>query len=247
MAAIVRTLIIGLVLAGVAGVFYWQYTQHLQLRTEAELRELREEMAAEIAAREAMIERLSRSRRLGRVDVTDQTRADDGEVIDTTVRLIELDEKGAELARQTFTVPGDVVFIDALTVKFDREAVALGHPLMAETIVLLQRVYSDRLPPREGRPIDMPGAVPAGYAGTEIGQFEQRLWSQFWTLATDSRAAARLGVRVAQGEAVYKPMRTGESYDLEVDAAGGVNLTPRDREADPARHAQESADDPHAR
>ena len=138
MAAIVRTLIIALVLAAAAGVVYWQYSENVNLRTQAELRALQEEMDAEIAAREAMIDRLSRTRRLGRLDVVEQSLRSDGSVVDTTVQLIELDDKGMELARQTFNVPGDVVFIDALTIKFDPESVALGHPLMAETIGLLQ-------------------------------------------------------------------------------------------------------------
>jgi hypothetical protein len=35
-----------------------------------------------------------------------------------------------------------------------------------------------------------------------------------------------MGVRIAQGEAVYKPVRTGETYELLVDAAGGMSLKP---------------------
>jgi hypothetical protein len=35
-----------------------------------------------------------------------------------------------------------------------------------------------------------------------------------------------MGVRVAQGEAVYKPVKMGQSYELVVDAVGGMSLTP---------------------
>ena len=31
---------------------------------------------------------------------------------------------------------------------------------------------------------------------------------------------------MAQGEAVYKPMRPGEAYELRVEAAGGITLVP---------------------
>ena len=42
-------------------------------------------------------------------------------------------------------------------------------------------------------------------------------------------------MRVAQGEAVYKPVRIGQSFELIVDAAGGMNLVPLAAEADVAR------------
>jgi len=31
---------------------------------------------------------------------------------------------------------------------------------------------------------------------------------------------------VAQGEAVYKPVSTGQTYELQVENAGGITLTP---------------------
>ena len=34
------------------------------------------------------------------------------------------------------------------------------------------------------------------------------------------------GIRVAQGEAVYKPMKPGETYELRVEAVGGMTLVP---------------------
>ncbi len=37
---------------------------------------------------------------------------------------------------------------------------------------------------------------------------------------------AAVGIRVAQGEAVYKPVRPGRTYELIVDAAGGMSLLP---------------------
>jgi len=98
--------------------------------------------------------------------------------------------------------------------------------MRGRTLVLLRRIYSDRLAPRDGVPIDTPGAVPAGYAATEVARFEQILWDRFWEIADDPVLAMEMGVRVAQGEVVYKPVRAGRRYELVVDAAGGINLTP---------------------
>jgi hypothetical protein len=80
--------------------------------------------------------------------------------------------------------------------------------------------------PVEGFPIDTPGAVPPGYAVGEMGRFEQRLWEQFWQIAGDAKLAASMGVRVAQGEAVYKPIASGQAFELTVDSVGGMSLTP---------------------
>ena len=146
--------------------------------------------------------------------------------------------RGSELARQEFTVPSDVIFIDTWTVKFDEESVAAGHPLKGRTLILLRRVFSDEMMPLEGPSIDTPGGVPPAYSVSELGAYQQDIWSHFWELATDARIAAGMGVRVAQGEAVYKRVQAGQEYQLSVDTDGGMNLVPVLQE--PAlTHAQE--------
>jgi hypothetical protein len=231
--AIARTILTSLGACIVLLVGYFLYSQHQEERRIAELEALRQEMETRLAEREAMIRRLSRSQRVAHIEVVDQALAPStGEgtlnraVESTTIRFIELDDEGAELARQEMTVPGAVLFIDAWTVKFGQEDVALGHPLRGRTLVLLRRVYSDRMQPKDGIPIDTPGAVPAGYAASDMGRFEMGIWEQFWQIAGDAELAERMGVRVAQGEAVYKPVRAGQQFELVVDAAGGINLTP---------------------
>jgi hypothetical protein len=123
-------------------------------------------------------------------------------------------------------VPGDVLFVDAWTVKFDPSLVAEGDPLRGRSLVLLRRVYSDRMRPQDGIALDVPGAIPPGYAVGEVGAFERQLWSAFWNIASDASTAAEMGVRVAQGEAVYKPMRQGQTFELIADAIGGLSLRP---------------------
>ncbi len=231
MAALVRTLITTTVLAGVVLLIFWRVSIDHRQRSIDELTQLNEQLQTQLEMRQQMVQRLSTTRRIGRVEILDQ-RTNNGEVLETDVLLIELDERGRELARQTFTVPGDVLFLDALTVKFDHEYVAEGHPLYGRSLVLLRRVYSERMAPADGFAIDTPGATPPAYAGSEMGLYEQRIWDSFWKIATDAKTARSMGVRVAQGEAVYKPVERGQAYDLLVDAAGGISLTP----ADPSDH-----------
>jgi len=207
-------------------VAYWRISANDLSRALEEMEALQQEMEQRLEAKEAMIQRLNRSRRLAHIHVLDQRGEPGAEILETDLLFVELDEDGGEIARQEFTLPGEVVFVDAWAVKFHQTDVAEGHPLRGRTLLLLRRIYSDRMAPIDGYPIDVPGAIPPGYAVGEIASFEKRLWEHFWQIATDPRLAAAMGVRVAQGEAVYKPLRTGQVYELTVDAVGGMSLVP---------------------
>ena len=223
--------VVGGVLIG--GFAWWALDKESRLRTE--IAALETKMAAEIAVREAAIERLGRDRRIARLEVLDQEEGASGEDPRTTLLFIEMDDQGRELGRREMNFPGEVVHLDAWTARFPTEQVATGDdPFRDRTLVLLRRIYSDAMPPRDGIPIDTPGGVPDGYAGTDQARFEQAIWSRFWEIATDPEAARAAGVRVAQGEAVYKPMRPGEVYELRVEAVGGMTLIPIERRADAA-------------
>jgi hypothetical protein len=229
MAALIRTLTVTLILAGVVLLTFWRLSIDQRQQAIDELMTLNDQLQGQIEQREAMISRLSKSRRLAHVHVVDQ-RMVNGTTSETDILFIELDEHGSELARQAFTVPGDVLFIDAWTVKFDHDRVAEGHPLHGRSLVLLRRVYSDRIAPVDGLLIDMPGAIPPAYAVGELGRYEQLVWKSFWDIATNAGLAREMGIRVAQGEAVYKPVKAGQHYELIVDATGGMSLTPLDGE-----------------
>lgn len=226
MTKLFRVGLLGALLGGIAlGVWFW-LTSNQAATLARQLAELQQEMDARVAERDAMIARLDRSHRKGIVEVLGQKVDEQGTIVETEVRFVELDDDGRELGRMTATIPGDTVFIDAWTVKFEGRLVAEGHPLMGRSLVLLRRIYSDRLAPMDGVLIDTPGAVPDGYAATAMAKFEQQLWQSFWKIASDPELAKAFGVKVAQGEAVYKPVRTGQKYELTVDAAGGMNLLP---------------------
>jgi hypothetical protein len=231
MAAMLRTFLIALALAGAILYGFWRVMEDEKQRLITEQTAIIAEMESRLAKHQAMIERLSRSRRIAHIEIADQVRSSDDMAISSDVLFVEVDEGGRELARQTFTIPGDVLFVDAWTVKFDHERVAEGHPLMGRTLVLLRRIYSDRMNPKDGIAIDTPGAVPPGYAGSESAMYEKKLWESFWALAGDAELSKRMGIRVAQGEAVYKKVRAGEHYELIADTAGGLSMKPRDARA----------------
>jgi hypothetical protein len=228
--SVLRTLIVTAALCCVVALVFWRITVDQRDRMLAARDAMIEEMQTRLDERREMIDRLQRSHRLAHVHITDQRETSEG-TLETDVLLIELEDDGTELARQAFTIPGPVLFIDAWTVKFDPEAVAIGHPLRGRSLVLLRRIYSERMPPAEGFAIDTPGAVPPAYAASEIGRFEQQVWEHFWEIASDAELAQDMLVRVAQGEAVYKHVQTGQRFELIVDAVGGISLTPLPEDA----------------
>ena len=224
--SLLRILFLSIVFGGGVTVYLWYGLIDRERALTAQIQLLEDQMASEIEVREQMIERLQRTRRMARIEVLDQLLDPAGAPLETRIRLIELDDRGSELDRQDFVVPGAVLFVDAWTVRFDYERVAHADPFAGQTLVLLRRIYSDQIPPRDGIPIDTPGGIPAGYAVSEEARFERAVWSGFWKIATNPDRARELGVRVAQGEAVYKPVRQGESYDLVIEASGGMSLQP---------------------
>lgn len=230
MRSILRTILLSTLAAAVVLSAGYLLLLDVKDRRIRELEAIEAEMRAIIAQKEAMIERLGRSRRVAHIEVLDQTTDPaTGRIGETRLEFIEMDDRGKQLGRQKFTIPGEMVFIDCWTVKFRAEDVAHGHPLRGRTLILFRSLFSERMAPKDGLPIDTPGSAPTGYAGSEPAIYEQRIWQSFWDIAANPALAQELGVRIAQGEVVYQRVKAGEAYELIVDAAGGMNfrLIPR--------------------
>jgi hypothetical protein len=239
MASFIRTIAVTVVLCSLILLGYWRLTLDQQAKAIEELKALNDAMGKQLAEREAMIKRLGRAKRVAHLQVTDQKKDIRGKVLETKLVFIELNDRGAEVARQDFAVPGDVLFVDAWTIKFDSERVAEGDPLRGHSLLLLRRIYSDQMKPQDGFTIDTPGAIPPAYAASDIGEYERRLWKNFWLIAESAEAARESGVRIAQGEAVYKPVRAGQTYELILDAVGGISLKPLDADDAIMTHAND--------
>jgi hypothetical protein len=200
-------------------------------REAARLREENAALERENAELVRVAQRLTGEQRVAEVHVIDQILA--GQVVNgqvatadlTTIEFIELDRDCHPLPARRFVIGDDVVFFDALVVMFDQEKVAAGDPLRGKSLALFRRIYGEHQEPAQGFPIDPRGDVPNVYrVEPQPGELEQRLWSRFWDYAKDAELAARDGVRVAQGEAVYVPMRRGEVWTLTLANNGGLTL-----------------------
>lgn len=172
-----------------------------------------------------IIERLTARRRLADIFVRSQHLDTDGRVLQSVIDLQEYTREGAPLPLRTFAVPGDTPHFDALVIAFEDRYVGAADALRGHSIALLRRIYGETQAPSDGLWIDSPGDVPHVYrVHADPSPFEQTLWREFWHYAREPDAAARMGVRVAQGQAVYTRVREGDHWRLELQADGGLSL-----------------------
>ncbi len=170
------------------------------------------------------VDRLTADRRVAELLVTDQ-RVVDG-VTRTSVLLVEYAADGSPLPAKAFVLQGAEAHLDAMVVQFADDLVEADVPMRNHSLALFTRLYGDHETPAGAAAVDRPGAVPDYYRGTNPAAlaFEQGLWDQFWHLAEDRAAAAKAGVRVAEGQGVWWPAKPGVLYTVTIRNDGGVNL-----------------------
>lgn len=210
-----------LLLAATGGVVaYRTATQH---EREIEVRD------QQITEQKVAISRLTRSRRIAQAVVVDRFVDEKTGKTMSKVRFVEVDETGKSIATREALIEGEVVYFDALVLKFDSELVSAGDPLKGKSVLLFRRMYGEHQNPKDGTTLDESelDGVPSVYRVRDsISAGEKELWGRFWNLASNPEFAKQQGVRVAQGEAVYTKMEKGMLYELSLDDAGGLNIKP---------------------
>jgi hypothetical protein len=207
----------------VAGAAVWSLATRPSRQVQA-LQEERRKLIEQRRRLEEYVARLTEHRRVAQVLVTGQ-QPDAAGRLTTTLTFQEVDEKERSITSQTFTVPSDFVYFDALVIRFDPELIAEDDLKRGHSLALFRRVFGESQPPEEGHPIDPPGAVPARFRGhTQPSELEQELWRNFWLYVREPEQASKMGIRVAQCEAVGAPMRTGDFWILELERDGGLTL-----------------------
>jgi hypothetical protein len=212
-----------------------QKAEHARLEREhSELVRRNAELAEESRKLQQVVERLNVERRVALIDVVQQHSDAAGRVVQTVIRFTETDRDGKLLQPLVFGVAGEVPHFDALVLKFEQDFVAQGDALRGHSLALFRRVYGESQSPDSGYWLGGQGQVPDVYrVNPKPSEFELRLWQNFWGYASDPEKARGAGVRVAQGEAVYAPMRMGEHWTLTLEADGGLNLTKQDGSSGP--------------
>jgi hypothetical protein len=200
------------------------YTYHYRLGKEYQIQQLQQ-----------IVQRLQTERRVAKILVTDQKTVD-GKT-KTTLLFVEYRKDNTSLPPRQFVIDGNEAHIDAEIVKFKDEYVRDGDPLRGQSIMLFVRIYGANQTPAEGLPIDEPGMIPEIYRGIDpqVSQFEQDLWSRFWTLYNDPAAREAIGIRAMHGEGLYGPFDRDHVYTITIRPDGATlnvdTLDPIYREA----------------
>jgi len=176
-------------------------------------------------------------RRVARIEVVAQTGSMADNDLATRFTFVDIGPNGKDLdAPRTFTVKGDVIYIDALVVKFDDSLVEAGDdPLRSTSVCLFRRIFGEFQQPNDGFVLDTPGTSPAAYRmGEKMTDFEREIWAHFWDYANDAAHAERAGIRRAHGEAPFIKLVPGKRYIVSLRASAGLEIA---SEALPAEKA----------
>ena len=192
-----------------------------------------------VANLETIIQELTRTVRVAEVYVLEQTQ----NPVKTTFKFVEVNDQREPIGdAKMFTVDGDVVYFDALVMKFEQPFDAfdklplketdkkeLAARMVKKSIISFRRVFGEKQKPADGFPLDTPGQVPAAYrSNLSSEKYEQELWNGFWELANNPKLARERGVYTAEGEAVYKPLHKDKYYVIEQSISGGLNIVTQD-------------------
>jgi len=193
-----------------------------------------QQLTSEVAEKAAEIERLETSmhllktdQRLAELRVLKIVRDELGKAKESTLQFVELAPTGEQLsAPKTFTLPGDIIYIDNWIVKFDDSYIERGDIERGTSLCLFRRIFSEQLMPRDGYSLDEVGMRPQAYArGGVMSDFEKKLWSEFWEFANDPEKAKAMGIRAANGEANNIKVVEDATYSVSLRASGGVSIT----------------------
>lgn len=181
-----------------------------------------------------IVDHMTREKRVAEIKVVEQTPEY------TRFKYLELDEDNEPIAKpREFTVPGHEVYFDMLVVKFTEsfkpldelplKQAEIDKHLLNKSIFFFLRVFSNKLKPEDGFPIDKRNEPPRPYSiGKGMTGLEEQLWKDFWSLAADPKKAAERGVRAAHGQAIWTRFEPNKYYVIEVRANGESTIKPVD-------------------
>jgi hypothetical protein len=218
---------------------------------EARKKEI-DELGTQLAERTAQVEKLEVSmrllkvqKRLARLTVLDQQQAGNAQATDTTqaasdgnsprdlltrLEFVEVNEQGDPISEpKQFEIAGDMVYIDYLRVSFDDKYIEESDLDRSTAIALFQRIFGEHQEPVEGVVLDTVGTRPTAYGrGTEMSEFERKIWDDFWLIANDKNKAEQLGINAIHSTAVGQRVRPGMTYEITLRTTGDMTIRPID-------------------
>lgn len=223
-------------LVGVGGFFVYQayYANDIAIRQRDEklkaAAEQIDRLGKDVAAKQQQIERLRMAMRLLKVDhriarvwVLDQHTPPGSDRVKTKFRFVEVSEDKQIDKPRDFTIDGDLLYVDALVIKFADEYVERADPLRSTSVCLFTRLFGEFQQPSEGYPLDSAGSRPKVYGQEgQMSDFERTIWNNFWQYANDPDLAKAAGIRALHGEAPSTKLEKGKLYEIELRASSGL-------------------------
>jgi hypothetical protein len=197
-----------------------------ELKEEVAERDVRiDQLLADLDRVQTAVKLLKLRRRLARMEVLDQTTADDG-TVSTKILFTEIGDNGQRVGEPAeLTIDGDRVYVEYLVVKFDDKYVEQADLERGTAICLLERIFGENQEPGQGFVIDQVGSRPNSYErGSITSDFEQQIWNDFWTIANDRQKAADLGIRATHAQAPSMRVEKGATYELDLRSTGEFSL-----------------------
>ncbi len=201
-----------------AGVIFYGFRSWEVHRLTAQVEQLEQQ-------REQLVEyirRLKANRRVAQADVLQQYPDERGRTV-SVIRWNEIGLDGTLSEPRTIEALGRQVYFEAAVVKFNHDAVGRGDPDKGASLAMFRRVFGEDQAATSVLEMDRSAAAPSVEHG-RASAFEQRMWALFWRLMDEPALADRFGVRIAQFEAPAVVVRTGQIWEVTLDAAGGINL-----------------------
>ena len=142
----------------------------------------------------------------------------------TTIKFVETarDDKLKTILEKEYTIEGDIVYFDALIVKFGDKIVMDGN---TKALFLWRRVYGEKMAPEQGFAIEEPGAEPQRYSDMlKVLPIKRRqlFWSNIWDLANNPDKLKKHDIEAIYGNAVYSRLRKGLIYVFKISPTGQV-------------------------
>ena len=159
----------------------------------------------------------------------------------TKIEFVDINDQGQEIGKpKTFDIKGDMIYVDYLTVEFRRSKYIEKSDLdRATSIALFQRIFGEHQEPAKGFQLDTVGTRPTAYArGTQMSDFEKKIWDDFWLIANDNKRAQELGIDALQGKAVAIRAQPGKSYEIELRSTGDMTIHPIESKSPTAAEAK---------
>jgi len=131
-------------------------------------------------------------------------------------------DKLEKIIEKQCTIEGDVVYFDAMIVKFQDQKVMDGQ---ARAMYIWRRIFGEKMAPGDGFPIEQTGIEPVRYKkllSTLQVKERQLFWQAIWELADEPDRLSQYGIRAVYGNAVYSRLRPGLIYIFKITATGQV-------------------------